>query len=95
MPLAVLEAMAAGVCILATDHEGISDVVKSGHNGVLTPEHDEQALARALSLLAQHPETRRAYGRAGRATVAESFSDAVWIPAKRALLGLSGIEDER
>ena len=95
MPIVVLEAMAAGVCVLATDHEGINDVVKSGHNGVLTPERDEEALARALSLLAQHPDTRRAYGRAGRSTVLERYSDAVWLPAKRALLGLPVGEEKR
>ena len=89
MPLVILEAMAAGVCILATDHDGINELITSGHNGVLTPEHDEHALTRTLSLLAQHPETRRTYGRAARATVLDRYSDAVWLPAKRALLGLA------
>ena len=46
MPLSVLEAMAAGLPIVSTDVGGLRDVVQE--NGILVPDHDEEALYKAM-----------------------------------------------
>ncbi len=48
LPLALLEAMHAGVAIVATDVGGIGEVVRTEQEAILVPPDDEQALARAL-----------------------------------------------
>jgi glycosyltransferase involved in cell wall biosynthesis len=45
MPLAVIEAMAAGCLVIGTDAPGIRDVIRSGKNGWLVPASDPNALA--------------------------------------------------
>jgi glycosyltransferase involved in cell wall biosynthesis len=48
MPLAVLEAFASGVCVVASDVDGTSDIVRSGDNGLLFPPGDREALVACL-----------------------------------------------
>jgi glycosyltransferase involved in cell wall biosynthesis len=57
-PVAVQEAMAAGLPIVATPSGGIKDMVKDGVNGALVPERDPQALADALTKLMADPSAR-------------------------------------
>jgi glycosyltransferase involved in cell wall biosynthesis len=57
-PVAVQEAMAAGLPIVATPSGGIKDMVKDGVNGALVPEKDPQALADALTKLMADPSAR-------------------------------------
>lgn len=64
--IALLEACASGLPIVATDVGGNSEIVVDGRNGRLVPAGDEQALADAMhALLADPPEASR-LGRAGR-----------------------------
>lgn len=59
-PYAPLEAMRAGVAVVATDVVGTRDCIESGHNGVLVPPDDPNTLAReVLRLLDSHDERRR------------------------------------
>jgi colanic acid/amylovoran biosynthesis glycosyltransferase len=55
VPNAMLEAMASGLPILATDHGGIPEAVQHGHTGLLTPERDEKALTQSLHTLTHDP----------------------------------------
>jgi colanic acid/amylovoran biosynthesis glycosyltransferase len=48
VPNSMLEAMASGLPVFATNHGGIPEAVENGVSGVLVPEHDHEALARAL-----------------------------------------------
>lgn len=48
MPLALLEAMAMALPVVATDVPGVQDVVAQGKNGILVPLHDTEALRDAL-----------------------------------------------
>jgi glycosyltransferase involved in cell wall biosynthesis len=74
-PNASLEAMAAGVAVVATDCGGASEQVLDGVTGRLVPGRDARALAEALVELASDGARRKAYGRAGRAR-AEALFDA-------------------
>jgi glycosyltransferase involved in cell wall biosynthesis len=73
MPLVVLEAMEAGVPVVASRVSGIPEVVVDGETGWLVPPEDPAALAAALADLAAHPEEGRRRGLAGRQRLAERF----------------------
>jgi colanic acid/amylovoran biosynthesis glycosyltransferase len=73
IPVALVEAMAHRVPVLATDVGGVSELVGGGA-GILVPPADEQALADALSTFAADAELRRALSLAGRRRVEEEFS---------------------
>ena len=74
LPLAPLEAMSAGLAIVATDVPGHRDVVLRGETGLLVPPEDAASLAEAIAMLAADPDRRREMGRAGRRRVAEQFT---------------------
>jgi glycosyltransferase involved in cell wall biosynthesis len=74
LPIAVLEAMAAGLPVLATDVGGTSEAVEDGVTGRLVPAADAAALARGLDALLGAPDTLRAMGEAGRARWRARFS---------------------
>ncbi len=64
-----LEAMARGLCVVATDQGGARDVIRNGENGVTVPVGDVAALVRATrGLTAGDDETRRRLGEAARRT---------------------------
>lgn len=72
LPVAMLEAMATELPVVATSVGGIPEVVVEGESGYLVPPEDPRALAVALAkLFSGAPE---AMGKAARATVAERFS---------------------
>jgi glycosyltransferase involved in cell wall biosynthesis len=66
----VVEAMAAGVPVVATDAGGPAEVVTDGVDGVLYPMGDPEALAQALRRLADDPEARARLADEGRRTAA-------------------------
>jgi glycosyltransferase involved in cell wall biosynthesis len=74
LPNVVLEAMAAGLPVVATAVGGLSEVVQPGVTGWLVPPREPAALAEALSRLLADEAERRAFGSAGRARVLERFS---------------------
>ena len=74
LPNVVLEAMAAGLPVVATRVGGLPEVVTPGQTGWLVPPRDIPALAAALGQLLAAPEIRRAFGLAARQAVLEKFS---------------------
>ena len=70
----ILEAMASGLPVLATDVGGNADLVVEGQTGMITQAGDPVAMARRLLDLAQAPTKAREMGLAGRARVEASFS---------------------
>jgi glycosyltransferase involved in cell wall biosynthesis len=67
LPMALLEAMAYGMAVVATNVGGIPEVVEDGVEGLLVPPEDPAALAEALSRLAADPELRARLAAAARA----------------------------
>ena len=74
LPIAVIEAMAAGLPVVATAVGGTPELVDHGRTGWLVPPKDPEALANRLRMLLLNPERRRSMGASGRARVSESFS---------------------
>jgi glycosyltransferase involved in cell wall biosynthesis len=73
-PNVVLEAMAAGLPVVASRVGGIPELVADGVSGHLVPPADPNALATALLDLLDHPDRATAFGRAGRAHVEKHYS---------------------
>lgn len=71
---AVIEAMALGVPVLATDVGGPSEIIEDGRQGYLLPPLEPQAWARAVSRILDSPDAGRAMGAAGRRRVEEAFT---------------------
>jgi colanic acid/amylovoran biosynthesis glycosyltransferase len=64
IPGTIVEAMAAGLPVVATRHAGIPAVIESGRDGLLVDERDVDALAGALHDLLTDPAQRARLGRA-------------------------------
>jgi L-malate glycosyltransferase len=71
--IAILEAMAAGLPVIATDVGGNSEVVSAGETGLLVPVGSSRGLARAVLELLDDDARALAMGLAGRRRVAEHF----------------------
>lgn len=69
LPLTVLEAMRAGVAVVASDADGTGEVVRDGETGRLVPKGDGVALTNAIRDLLVDPALRRRLALAGRAFV--------------------------
>ena len=74
MPNVVLEAMAAGLPIVATRVEGVPELVVDGQTGLLVAPHDAPALATAVETLLADPKAARAMGSLGQKRVAAEFT---------------------
>lgn len=64
------EALAAGTPVIASDVDGLPEIVQHNVSGLLVPPGDVEALADAIVSLAQDPERRQSMGRRGPASVA-------------------------
>ncbi|MDR3673845.1 MAG: glycosyltransferase family 4 protein [Acidobacteriota bacterium] len=73
-PIAALDAMAAGLPVVATSVGGVPELLEDGKSGWLVPSRDVEALASRLHLLIGNPELRRSMGTAGYARVRDHFS---------------------
>jgi len=89
---AVLEAMAAGLPLIATAVGGNPDAVSDADTGVLVPPHKPAAIAAQLVALAGNPQRCAALGHAGRERVRQQFSMAGCCTAYRRLY--AGIADQ-
>lgn len=73
VPNSMLEAMASGLPVFATNHGGIPEAIEDGVSGVLVPERDHEALARALLDAAQDRKILSRLARVGADAVAQKF----------------------
>ena len=70
-PVSLIEACAAGRCVIGTQVGGIADIIAPGVNGLLVPSGDPGALATAIEDLIEDPARRKRMGTAGRQMVLE------------------------
>jgi glycosyltransferase involved in cell wall biosynthesis len=70
----MLEAMAAGVPVVAADIPGNRDLITPGENGVLVPVGDRTGFAQVSHQLLEDPARRRRLGEAGRERILRDFS---------------------
>lgn len=73
VPVVLMEAMAAGLPVIATTVGGVGELVTHGESGLLVPPGDWRALANALCNLLADPERRADMGVVGAAKVAAEF----------------------
>lgn len=79
VPNSMLEAMASGLPVFATQHGGIPEAIEDGLSGVLVPERDHEALARALLDASQDRQLLSRLAREGAAAVAARFDQRAQI----------------
>jgi glycosyltransferase involved in cell wall biosynthesis len=82
----VIEAWAAGTPVVAASSAGPAALIRDGVNGLLVPVEDADALAGALTRLAQNRTLRAALTTAGRAAYAAEFSESVVVAQYREFL---------
>jgi glycosyltransferase involved in cell wall biosynthesis len=85
LPYVILEAMALGLPVVATDVVGTRDVVHDGVNGFLVPPKSPTAVASALLRLLEDSGLRERQGHQGRRLVAEQYSLAAMMERLEAL----------
>jgi len=90
----VLEAMASGLPVVASDTGGNPELIDDGVNGVLVPPGDRRALADAIRDYVQHPDRCLRHGKASRDRILSRFSIRGMIENYRGLyedaLGIHG-----
>jgi colanic acid/amylovoran biosynthesis glycosyltransferase len=74
IPVALMEAMSAGVPVVASAISGIPELVRDEVNGLLVPPRDPAALAAALRRMHDDPVLRGRLAASGRATVVADFN---------------------
>jgi glycosyltransferase involved in cell wall biosynthesis len=86
LPISVIEAMRAGLAIVASDLPGIRELLTHGTHGLLVP-NEPDALAEALLALAAAPQLRARLGQAARRHYETRFTPAPMGCAVQALYG--------
>ncbi len=73
IPNSMLEAMATGLPVFATEHGGIPEAIENGVSGILVAERDYEALSKALLDAAQNPDLLKRLARNGANVVGKKF----------------------
>ncbi len=84
-PISVVEAMAAGLAVVAPAVGDVAAMVSQGNAPYITPPGDEAALGHALAELAGNPAARAAIGGANRAMARREYDEGAMVDAYRAL----------
>ncbi len=87
-PNASLEAMSAGLTVVATDVGGASEQVINGATGRIVPRGDDDAFASAILDYARDPQLRARTAAAGRQRIAAHFDVTRMVRDYRRILGL-------
>jgi glycosyltransferase involved in cell wall biosynthesis len=78
-PLVVLEAMASGLPVVASDVGAVREMLADGEEGLIIPPGDAEALAGRLLMLAEKPELRKRIGARARERVIRDFSEETMV----------------
>ncbi|GAA4638592.1 hypothetical protein GCM10023196_096960 [Actinoallomurus vinaceus] len=87
-PLKILESMAAGVPVVASDLPAVRELMTDGEHGRLVAADRPAELARALRVLLEYPDAARAMGDRGRQRV---LADLTWSAARARLADVYGL----
>ena len=85
LPISILEAMRAGLPVVASNVGGVADQVVDGATGRLVEQGDVAGLTRVLADLLDDPDVRARMGRAGRARVETHFPRSLMVDRLRRL----------
>jgi glycosyltransferase involved in cell wall biosynthesis len=72
-PVAIMEASAAGLPVIATLHAGIPDVIIDGTTGFLVDEHDVDGMAEKMTLLLENKTLAKQLGNSGKERMKSHF----------------------
>ncbi len=89
LPVSILEAMTAGLPVVATMHSGIPEVVDDRATGLLVSEHDVDGMASAMAELLGDLDRARMFGEAGRERILKNYTRAQSRDRLRDVMGLS------
>ena len=84
-PIVILEAMLAGLPVIASQVGGIPEVVVDGRTGILVPPYDASALTQALKYLLSHPNEGLAMSERGREHILNNYHPQKFISAHEQL----------
>jgi glycosyltransferase involved in cell wall biosynthesis len=73
LPVSIVEAMRAGLPVVATDTGGVSEAVRHNWNGLLVERGDHSQVRAALEILLQNPAMRAEFGRNSRRAYERNF----------------------
>jgi len=98
LPVAIREAMMAGLPVIATGVNGIPEAVRDGQTGLLVRKNSADDLAEAIIKMTEDAELRRRFGRAGREFLTERFNYDHWaentLQVYREVLQRMGVEND-
>jgi glycosyltransferase involved in cell wall biosynthesis len=86
-PISILEAMRAGLPVVATDVGGIAEAVEDGTTGFLVPPSDYRRLKQSLSVLLEQPSMRVLQGEAGHRRFHKDFEVDSMVTSTLAMYG--------
>lgn len=89
IPNVLVEAMACAIPVVTTDAGGVTELVRSGENGLVAPPGDVDGIAAHLAALVADPALRRRMGESGRKTVESEYD------VEAAALALEAVFDPR
>lgn len=95
VPMSILEAMSAGLPVVATPVGGIPEIITDGQEGLLVPAGSVDELAGAIRRLVRDPRLQAEMGARGRAKFRERFDASVIVPRIESIyaeLGVSPVE---
>ena len=84
-PISIIESLAAGKAVVATDVGAVSRLIEHNRSGILVPARDSNALANALERVLESPELARSLGEFGREKMRRERSLERMIDEHRAL----------
>lgn len=84
LPIALLDAMSLGLPVVASDVEGVDELVDPGRTGLLVPPREPAALAEAVSALLASADERARLGSGARAHVESEYDPHAWMRANEA-----------
>ena len=75
IPVAVMEAMAMAIPVVATNVGGNSELIESGKDGILVPDKHPEAMANSIELILKDPKLAQQFSRLSRQKIESKFHD--------------------